>query len=62
MCLSSKPIVVIVTLEDILMYITIVYCCNPIEDVCSSFGDVIIVYGQWDKPHIVSRGNIPHVK
>ena len=38
-------VVVIVNSEDILMYITIVYCCTPIGDVCSSFGDVIIVYG-----------------
>ena len=38
-------VVVIVNLDDILMYITIVYCCTPIEDVCSSFGDVTIMYG-----------------
>ena len=30
-------VVVIVTLEDIMMYITIVYCCTPIGYVCSSF-------------------------
>ena len=36
---------VIVTSEDILMYITIVYCCTPIGYVCYYFSDVIIVYG-----------------
>ena len=43
--LDDVVVVVIVTSEDILMYITIVYCCTPIGDVCSSFGDLIIVYG-----------------
>ena len=38
-------VVVFVNLEDILMYIIIVYCCTPIGDVLSSFQDVIIVYG-----------------
>ena len=38
-------VVVIVTSEDILMYITIVYCCIPIRDVFPSFWDIIIVYG-----------------
>ena len=55
-------VVVIVTSEDILMYITIVYCCTPIEDVCSSFVDVIIVYGHWGKPSVVIQGNSPQVK
>ena len=40
-----KTVVVIITLEYILMYITIVYCCTPIGVVCFSFGDVINVYG-----------------
>ena len=54
-----NSVLVIVTLEDILMYITIVYCCTPIEDVFLSIQDVIIVYGHWGKPSIVSRGNSP---
>ena len=36
---------VIVTLEDILMYITIVQCCTPIKYVFPSFQDAIIMYG-----------------
>ena len=40
-----KYVVVFVTLEDILMYMIIVYCCTPIGDVFPSFRDVIIVYG-----------------
>ena len=55
-------VVVVVTLEDILMYITIVYCCTPIRDVCSSFGDFIIAYGHLGKPSVVSQGNSPQVK
>ena len=38
-------VVLIVTLEYVLIYISILYCCTPIEDVRSAFGDVIIVYG-----------------
>ena len=37
--------VVIVTLEHIMMYIIIVYCCTPTVDVFPSFDDVIIVHG-----------------
>ena len=35
---------VFVTLEDILMYIIIVCCCTPIEDVVAPFRGVINVY------------------
>ena len=38
-------VAVIVSSKDIMRYITIVYCYTPIKDVCSSFGDVIIMYG-----------------
>ena len=41
----SGCVVVIVTLEDIVMYIIIVFCCTPIKDVFPSFWDVIVVYG-----------------
>ena len=37
-------VVVIVTSEDIIMYIIIVYYCTPIGYVFPSFWDVIIVY------------------
>ena len=43
--LLRGSVVVILTSEDSLMYIIIVYCCTPTRDVCSSFGDAIIVYG-----------------
>ena len=39
---DNQYVVVIVTSEDMLMYITNVYCCTPIGDVCSSFGDVYV--------------------
>ena len=38
-------VVVIVTQKDIMMYITILYCCTPIGDVFPSFWDITIVYG-----------------
>ena len=60
--LKDQSVVVIVALEDIMMYITIVYFCTPIEDVFPSFWDVIIMYGHIGKPSVVSRGNSPHVK
>ena len=52
-------VVVFVTLEDILMYIIIVCCCNPNGDVLPSFWDVIIVYGPWGTTSIVSWGTSP---
>ena len=53
----EKPIDVFVTSEDILMYIIIVCCCAPIEDVFGFFGYVIIVYVRWSTTSIVSQGN-----
>ena len=43
--MQELPLVVIVTYEDIMMHIIIVYYCTTIEDVFPSFRDVIIVYG-----------------
>ena len=45
-----------------MMYIIIVYYCTPIGDVFSSFRDVIIVYGHWGKPFIVSWGSSPQIE
>ena len=45
---------VFVTSEGILMYIIILCCCTPIEDLFSSLRDVIIVYGPWGTTSILS--------
>ena len=57
--LHAGIVVLIVTSEYILMYITIVYCCTPIKDVFPSFHDVIIVYGHRGKPSVISWGDSP---
>ena len=43
--IKLRPLVENVTLEVILLYITIVFYCTSIEDVFPPFGDVIIVFG-----------------